>query len=105
MVIHQNDDEIDELADVLSDGIAGLKQMAEAMGEELELQGEMLTDVSKNIDQAEDEIAKANKDLKQILEDPSSCCQNQCVNMVLCVIVLGLASVIFNIITKTSRGE
>ena len=89
---------------MLSDGIAGLKQMAEAMGEELDLQGEMLADVSKNIDQAEDEIGKANKDLKQILEDPASCCQNQCVNMVLCVIVLGLASVIFNIITKTSRG-
>ena len=103
MVIEKNDDEIDELAGALRWNL-GLKEMAEAMGEELDMQGEMLADVS-NSDKAEDEISKANKDLKQILNDPATCCQNQCLNMVLCVIVLGIASVIFNIITKTSRGE
>ena len=42
--IERNNEEIDELADVLSDGISGLKDLATAMGEELDMQAEMLED-------------------------------------------------------------
>ena len=103
MQIEQNNQDIDELADILSDGISGLKDLATAMGEELDLQADMLNDVSKNIDDAEDEIGKVNRDLKGVLNDKSECCQNQMVNLILCVIVLGIAGLVFNIVTKNNQ--
>ena len=56
--------------------------------------------VGKNIDKADNEINKVNKDLKDVLNDPSSCCQNQILNLILCVVVLGIAGVVFNMVTK-----
>ena len=76
--INANNEAIDEMADILSDGIAGLKDLAEAMGEELDLQAEMLQDVGKNIDKADDEIRRVNKDLRGVINSKAACCQNQC---------------------------
>ena len=56
--------------------------------------------VGKNIDKADNEINKVNKDLKDVLNDPASCCQNQILNLILCVVVLGIAGVVFNMVTK-----
>ena len=76
--INANNEAIDEMADILSDGIAGLKDLAEAMGEELDLQAEMLQDVGKNIDKADNEIRRVNKDLRAVVNSKAACCQNQC---------------------------
>ncbi len=76
--INRNNEKIGEYADVLSEGIQGLKELAEAMGEELDLQAEMLEDTSANMTKAEDELGKVNKDLKETLNDKATCCQNQC---------------------------
>ena len=103
--IERNNQEIDEIADLLSDGISGLKDLATAMGEELDLQADMLEDVGKNIDKAENDIGKVNKDLREVLNDGAGCCQNQIVNLILCAVVLGIAGIIFNIVTKNNGAE
>jgi hypothetical protein len=101
--IDANNEEIDNLLDEASEGIAILGQLALAMGEELDLQADMLEDVGKNIDKAEDAVSKVNKDLKEVLDDPSACCQNQIVNLILCAVVLGIAGIVFNIVTTNNQ--
>ena len=77
MQVERNKQEMDNLLDVLSEGLTSLKDIARIQGEELDLQKAMIADIQKNVDDADDRLNNLNTDLSEVLNDKGRCCQNQ----------------------------
>jgi methyl-accepting chemotaxis protein len=92
--VQRNKDEMNKYLDVIEMGINELAEIANTFGEELAVQDELIKDVHKNIEKADDKINKLNDDTGEILKDTGQCCQNQALNLVCFIILIGLAGIL-----------
>ena len=94
--------DIDDDLDIIGDGLAALKEMALTMGEELDVQDQMIKEVGLNVDKAALDLERLNKNVKETLKEQAS--QNMCIYLICCIVMLGICMVAYNMI-KMSTGS
>ena len=65
-------EDIDDDLDLIEEGVAFLKEAAETMGEQLDLQGEMLNEVSNEVTKAQSDLDNLNTKTKDTLRQQAS---------------------------------
>lgn len=98
-LLRQNDAQIDQKLDLVSQGVQVLNQMAVEMGNEIQLQGVMLNDLDKKVDETQATLDNLNRRLKKTLEKVRKA-DRFCIDIILVVIVLALAGYIYNLVKK-----
>jgi t-SNARE complex subunit (syntaxin) len=86
----------------LGGGIAALKEMAEAMGEELDAQDQMLKEVDQHVVKAQNDLSRLNKNVNETLKEQAQ--QNVCIYLICCIVLLGVLMIGYNLI-KSATGS
>jgi hypothetical protein len=93
--IRAQDDLLDEIMLKLGD----LEQINQHIGDELELQTEMLSDTEEQMDRAQSTLDKVNGRLDETLKVANAKSTTFCSYAICIFIVLGIAVVLFNLVT------
>lgn len=96
-MMRKNDQVIDGMLDNIKDNVGVLKEMASEMGKEAERQGVMLEDLEIKVDKVNDELENINIRLRKALESIRKG-DRFIVDIILLVILLGLAGYIYSIV-------
>jgi len=99
MLLKRQDREIDFKLDAISQGVAHLKEIAISMGNEIELQENMIAALDVKVDKTTEHLARLNRDLKKALQGVRRG-NRLCIDMILLVIVLGIGAYIYNIVIQ-----
>jgi len=97
MEVQQNDKKIDEMLDVLSVGLKNLNEMALDMNRSLDVQAQMLEEVSDKMDDTIEKYSVANARLKELLEKNTGGVETWCPIVILIVILLGVIGYLFTV--------
>ncbi len=95
--------EQDTILDEMSKGLDELKDLAEKMNDELVLQDKMVADLDKKTDKTQDKMDKVNDRMKDALAKINDKSSNFCVYIICLVLMLGLASVGYNMAMKNKK--
>ena len=98
-VVERNKQEMDKYLDVIEEGVSQIAEIANTLGEELAVQDQLIADVAKNIEKADDNIQGLNDQVDEVLNDKGQCCQNQALNLICFVLLLGVCGVIIKMIS------
>ncbi|GAQ89477.1 SNARE domain containing protein [Klebsormidium nitens] len=85
----------DEGLDVISSGLATLKNMAEDINEELDRQAPLVDEIETKVDKANADLRNTNKRLKETVLKMRTT-RNFCIDIILMCIVLGIIGYIYN---------
>ncbi len=96
-------EDINDDLDIIGDGLSALKEMALTMGEELDVQDQMIKEVGLNVDKAAQDLERLNKNVKETLKEQAS--QNMCIYLICCIVMLGVVMVAYNMIKKSTGGS
>lgn len=97
--LRQADVELEEdLQDIL-DALKNVKQIAEAMNQELKAQEELINKVDENMDQVEQRLSTVNGSLKNVLKKVRGPKQFFC-DVLLCLLILGVAAAYVKLLIK-----
>jgi uncharacterized coiled-coil DUF342 family protein len=99
MLLRQQDAQIDEKLQRIGEGVNVLKEIAVEMGKEIETQNVMISELDHKVDKAQAQLDNLNKRLKNILTKMRKG-DRFCVDLILLIIVLGLAAYIYNYVRK-----
>jgi chromosome segregation ATPase len=100
----QKDNQMDELIGEITQGLYTLKDKSEGMGGKLDQQRVAMDELDTEIGKATNQLESSNAKLKKILEayrSPSKFCMD----VVLLLMLLGLAAVIYNMINPSSSDS
>jgi len=101
--INKVSQEQDSILDEMSKGLDELKDLAEKMNDELVLQDKMVQDLDKKTDRTQDKMDKVNDRMKDALAKINDKSSNFCVYIICLVLILGLASVGYNMAMKNKK--
>jgi len=93
------DDEIDEKLNNASKGVAILKEMAQEMGKEIEMQGLMINELDHKVEKVNSKIMNLNKRLKKTLEEVRKA-DRFCIDIILLIVVLAIGGYLYNAFRK-----
>jgi hypothetical protein len=92
--------EQDQVLDEIGKGLDELKDLAEKMNDELVLQDKMLGDLDSKTDKTQTKMDAVNDRMKDALTKINDKSSNFCVYIICLVLMIGLASVAYNMATK-----
>lgn len=96
--IKANDLEMDQMLDEIGVVVQDLGQMAGAIQEEVKVQGVMLDDLETKIEKAQDKLTSVNQAVKESLESKGLGGERACINMICCIVLLGIVGVLYNLL-------
>jgi t-SNARE complex subunit (syntaxin) len=94
----EHDLEFGKAQEEMLDGVKRLNQLAQGIGNELDAQELMITDIDKQMDKVNDKFKVSNKQLKKLVRDTGGT-SRWCVLLFLFVILIALVGYMFNLIT------
>eukprot|EP01116_Phalansterium_solitarium_P020746 TRINITY_DN620_c0_g2_i1.p1 TRINITY_DN620_c0_g2~~TRINITY_DN620_c0_g2_i1.p1 ORF type:complete len:276 (+),score=78.57 TRINITY_DN620_c0_g2_i1:60-887(+) len=98
MLLKRQDLQIAAFINKASEGIEHLRILALAMGNELEMQDMMLATIEVKVDKTTEHLARLNRDLKKALQGVRRG-NRLCIDMILLVVILGIAGYIYNMLS------
>jgi hypothetical protein len=101
--INEIQQDIDQDLDLIAEGIDFLKEAALAIGEELDVQSEMMKEVGGNVDKAQQDLERLNKNVGETLKEQAN--QNMCVYLICCIVMLGIVMVAYNLVKSATGSE
>ena len=104
-MIQKRDQKFDQTIDLISQGVEQIGQLAIGLNEELTTQEVMVDNLSKKIDDAGEHLESINSKMKKTLKEASRPADKLCVDIICLVILLGVASVLYNMYKEQQRGE
>lgn len=90
----------DAVLDEIDAGLDALKDMAEKIGEELQLQDRMIEDVGVKTDKAQDKLDAVNERTKDVLRKMNDKSSRICLYLICFAILGAIAVVLYNMIRK-----
>jgi hypothetical protein len=100
--IKREEEEIDGMVDQIGEGVGKLHEIALAMKDELDVHDVVIGEVTEKADKAKSQLDTVNKKLKKTLDTVNSSGDKFCVNVICLVLLLGILTVIYNMVTKNS---
>eukprot|EP00298_Acanthocystis_sp_HF-20_P001383 c11787_g2_i1.p1 GENE.c11787_g2_i1~~c11787_g2_i1.p1 ORF type:complete len:296 (+),score=96.57 c11787_g2_i1:30-890(+) len=94
-VFKKRDQELDKGLTEISKGIKRVKNAAEAIGDELDLQAGMLVEIEKKVDDANEHMLNINRKMKETLKRVKAA-DRFLINFILLMIVLGIAAYLYS---------
>lgn len=95
--IQARDKQFDQTIDIIDKGVDALHEKAQIMGQEVEIQGEMLEDLKNQVDSAAEKLLNVNQKLKGTL-DAVDRGEGKCCMDILCLLMLlGMIAVLVQI--------
>jgi len=98
-LLRQNDAKIDVKLSQIGEGVAVLKEIANEMGKEIEMQGVMIAELHTQADKTQAQLNNLNVRLKKTLEKVRQG-NRFCIDIILIIIVLAIAGYIYNVTKK-----
>jgi len=95
----KQDDEINVKLDDVSKGVAVLKDMANEMGKEIEMQEKMIEELDNKVEKTNAKLINLNKRLKKTLEGVRKA-DRFCIDIILLVVVLAIGGYLYNVFRK-----
>lgn len=95
--------EQDQVLDEIGKGLDELKDLAEKMNDELVLQDKMLGDLDSKTDKTQNKMDAVNDRMKDALTKINDKSSNFCVYIICLVLMIGLASVAYNMAMKDKK--
>jgi len=92
--------EQDMVLEEIGKGLDELQDLAEKMGDELQLQDKMLSDLDTKTDKTQGKVDAVNDRMKDVLTKVNDKASNACVYIICLVILLAIASVVYNMVTQ-----
>ncbi|XP_004497491.1 syntaxin-71-like [Cicer arietinum] len=89
----------DQGLDVIAEGLDTLKDMAHDMNEELDRQVPLMDEIDSKVDKASSDLKNTNVRLKHTVNQLRSS-RNFCIDIVLLIIILGIAAYLYNVLKK-----
>ncbi|XP_014524271.1 syntaxin-71 isoform X2 [Vigna radiata var. radiata] len=89
----------DQGLDVIAEGLDTLKNMAHDMNEELDRQVPLMDEIDTKVDKASSDLKNTNVRLKDTVNQLRSS-RNFCIDIVLLIIILGIAAYLYNVLKK-----
>lgn len=100
--INEQSREQDMILDEISKGLDDLKDVAERMHDELQLQDKMLSDLESKTDKTQDKLDKVNERMTDAMKKINDKASNICIYIICVVLLLGIATVAYNLMKKKS---
>lgn len=100
--IQQNRVEQDKILDIISGTVLDLKEMAIGIKEEVDKQTHLLDDIDGKMEKVTDKMDNTNKNLKKVAAENNRGGDKLCMDMICLILLLGVASVIYNIIKRST---
>ncbi|KAK8797410.1 hypothetical protein WA158_004618 [Blastocystis sp. Blastoise] len=94
----KQDQAFDQILDVVSDGLDELQNYATAIGDEVDKQNKMLSDLADVVDITTNHVSKTTKNTSKANFSVKG--DKCCVSLILILIIVGLGVVIFNLIFR-----
>jgi len=88
---------IDKKLDQVSEGVGVLRNMAEEMGKEIEMQTVMINEVTKKMDDTQATLDNLNRRLRNTLEKVRKA-DRFCIDIILLIVVLAIGAYIYNLV-------
>jgi len=98
-LLRRNDAIIDEHLDNIAGTVGVLKEMAHEMGKEAELQGVMLDNLDKKVDDVNDQLENLNSRMRKALESVRKG-DRFIVDIILLCVLLGIGGYIYSLVKK-----
>lgn len=95
--IQQNDKEIDDMINIIGDGLDTLKDIATNMGDELKKQEQKINDIDKNMDTQQEKLDKNNKQLNKLLDEVKKE-DHFCRYLVMLVLIVAVGLTLYNML-------
>lgn len=95
--IQQNDKEIDDMINIIGDGLDTLKDIATNMGDELKKQEQKINDIDNNMDTQQAKLDKNNKQLNKLLEEVKKE-DHFCRYLVMLVLIVAVGLTLYNML-------
>eukprot|EP00300_Choanocystis_sp_HF-7_P024239 c25651_g1_i1.p1 GENE.c25651_g1_i1~~c25651_g1_i1.p1 ORF type:complete len:300 (-),score=95.17 c25651_g1_i1:14-868(-) len=92
--IEQRNNELDRDLDEIAEGVVMMREIALAMGRELDVQNQLLDEVNNKADSTNSKIKQTNKQLTKILNDLGT--DKMCTYIILIVLILFLVLFVYN---------
>ncbi|KAL1351911.1 hypothetical protein HN51_015787 [Arachis hypogaea] len=89
----------DQGLDVIAEGLDTLKNMASDMNEEMDRQVPLMDEIDTKVDKASSDLKNTNVRLKDTVMQLRSS-RNFCIDIVLLIIILGIAAYLYNVLKK-----
>lgn len=89
----------DQGLDMISEGLDTLKNMAHDINEELDRQVPLMDEIDTKVDKATSDLKSTNVRLKDTVNQLRSS-RNFCIDIVLLIIILGIAAYLYNVLKK-----
>ncbi|TKY52907.1 Syntaxin-71 protein [Spatholobus suberectus] len=89
----------DQGLDMIAEGLDTLKDMAQDMNEELDRQVPLMDEIDTKVDKASSDLKNTNVRLKDTVNQLRSS-RNFCIDIVLLIIILGIAAYLYNVLKK-----
>jgi hypothetical protein len=93
----------DEVLDEIGKGVDELKDLAEKMHDELQLQDKMITDLDAKADSTQTKLDSVNDRMKDAITKLNDKSTNMCIYLICCVMLLGLGVVAYNVAKKNGQ--
>lgn len=101
--IQESTREQDLVLDEISKGVDELKDLAEKMQDEFQLQDKMISDLDAKAEKTQTKIDSVNERMKDVLTKLNDKSTNACIYLICCVMILGLGVVGYNIAKKNGQ--
>lgn len=95
--IQQNDKEIDDMINIIGDGLDTLKDIATNMGDELKKQEQKINEIDNNMDTQQAKLDKNNKQLNKLLEEVKKE-DHFCRYLVMLVLIVAVGLTLYNML-------
>jgi uncharacterized phage infection (PIP) family protein YhgE len=95
----KGDQELDQGLDEILEALKNVRQIAEAMNQELKAQEELVNKVDDSMERVEERLTTVNASLKKVLKKVRGPRQFFC-DMCLCCVILGVAAAVIYILVK-----
>jgi len=96
-LLRRNDAQLDKMLDVVSDSVAGLKEIAIEMGKEAEAQGVMMDALDSKVDKVNDELENLNTRMRKALESIRKG-DRFIIDIILLCVLLGIGGYIYSLV-------
>jgi SYP7 family syntaxin len=101
-LIQSNRAEQDKLLDIIGNVVGDLKEMAIGIKDEADKQAHLLDDIEKKTEKVSDKMDATNKNLKKTAAENNRGGDKLCMDMICLILLLGVATVIYNIIKRST---
>jgi len=97
-ILLDQDAEIDSKVGQVSIAVARVKEMAVGLGQEIEMQGQMIGDLHEKVVKTTDQLESLNKRLKKTLAGVRKA-DRFCIDIIILVVILAIGGYIYNLFT------